>query len=230
LETLEKLNHPNIVRLLGIYFDKNSYYIVTEFVKLGSLSDVLDSEKMTFSQLMKIALQVCCGMRYLESNQIVHRDLAVRNILVSKEGEDYIAKISDFGLARSDNYYTQLGSTSELPIRWCSIEVFSKGKHSSKSDVWSFGVLLWEMVSGGIIPYTGRSLLEVVEYVTGGGRLPKPKDCPDELYNIMLLCWKDSPKDRPSFEDLYKIIEKVVPNGGSINSSSPNQYQKVTNR
>jgi len=221
-ETLGKVNHPNIVRLLGLYEgDDKSQYIVTEFVKGGSLSDLLEKTKLTTDQMLNIAVQVCSGMRHLESKNIVHRDLAARNILVAPNGELYIAKISDFGLAKSGEYYTQVGSTSELPIRWCAPEVFLRYKHSTKGDVWSFGVLLWEMFAGGIIPYTGRSQVEVVEFITGGGRLTQPKTCPDDVFELMQNCWKENPADRPNFETIFKQLSPTRSNSQVPHKAEP---------
>jgi serine/threonine protein kinase len=172
-------------------------------------------------------------MVYLHEKGIVHRDLALRNLLVDKTGTKYIVKISDFGMARTMNkgYYKTESKT--IPVRWCSPESLQFGKFTIHSDVWAFGVVMWEIFSYGMIPYYGLSNIEVIEKVTiEGYRLPSPANCPEEIYQWMLDCWNNEAVQRPSFQQLYERIEKKwvqaiqnqlgerIPNANQVNNNS----------
>jgi serine/threonine protein kinase len=146
-------------------------------------------------------------MCYLESNHVLHRDLACRNVLIAKESDGkFLAKISDFGLSRSSDLYQTAEKT--MPVKWTAIESLKFGTFTSKSDVWSFGVLLWELFSFGTIPYAGKSNASVIEEVAAGYRLPSPENCPEEVYQLMVKCWNADPNERPSFKEMAELVEK----------------------
>uniref|UniRef100_A0A3Q4I969 Src-related kinase lacking C-terminal regulatory tyrosine and N-terminal myristylation sites n=1 Tax=Neolamprologus brichardi TaxID=32507 RepID=A0A3Q4I969_NEOBR len=159
--------------------------------------------------LLSSRSQVAEGMAYLEDRSIVHRDLAARNILV---GDDLVCKVADFGLARiirvtlPDSVYTASRNT-KIPVRWTAPEAALHQRFSVKSDVWSFGVLLYEMMSRGKMPYEGKSNKEVMDLLTSGFRLPCPSRCPSNIYRIMMDCWAIEPSKRPSFHALHRVTE-----------------------
>lgn len=145
-------------------------------------------------------------MDYLESHHFVHRDLAARNILLASKNQ---AKISDFGLSRAlctDNNYYQASQGGKWPIKWYAPESYNYGTFSHASDVWSFGVTLWEMFSYGLAPYGDMKGVDVIKLVEIGQRLAKPTKCPDNVYQIMENCWNYNPKDRPSFRHLTQFF------------------------
>ncbi|XP_031334762.1 tyrosine kinase receptor Cad96Ca-like [Photinus pyralis] len=141
--------------------------------------------------------------------KIIHRDLAARNILIT---EDHVCKVADFGFARDviDSHVYERKSEGRLPIRWMAPESLYDNIFTVKSDVWSFGVLIWEVVTLGSTPYTGLSAAEVMKRVRDGYRLEKPEHCRRELYNIMYYCWDKDPKQRPSFEECVELLEKLI--------------------
>ena len=147
-------------------------------------------------------------MAYLHSKSVIHRDLACRNLLVDFENGSYTVKISDFGMARAiERYY--YSRSNQIPIRWSAPEVLCYKKYSQPSDVWSFGICLWEIYSNGEEPYIGFSNQEVVNIVQQGHRLSKPVGCPDSMYAIMRKCWSEEKHERPTFEELVTLISKA---------------------
>lgn len=207
MTTLGSLSHPNILRILGSYKSQDQVdYLVTEYCEHGNLQEVLRNDRdLSNLRRLEIALQIISGMIYLHDQNVLHRDLGARNCLVKKEGNKYLIKISDFGLSGKE-----IVSESQIPIRWSAIEVLKHSVYSKKSDVWSFGVLLWEIFNYGKIPYTDFSNLQVVEQVTAGNRLPKSDICTDEIYEVMLQCWKESPDERPNFEQILELISECL--------------------
>ena len=206
---LTKLQHPNIIQCFGICFS-DANYVVLELMKHGSLLNYIRSKNKSLAllQLMSMSRQIAAGMVYLHKNQCIHRDLAARNILV---GENIACKVADFGLAREisgEDFYTAQTGT-KIPVRWTSPEALKFSKFSKKSDVWSFGVLLWEIITYGYTPYPGISNREVMEKVESGYRMSCPANCPEELYSIMKDCWKDQPEQRPMFVVLEEQLELV---------------------
>ncbi|XP_009986255.1 PREDICTED: tyrosine-protein kinase ITK/TSK [Tauraco erythrolophus] len=207
-KVLMKLSHPKLVQLYGVCFENAPISLVFEFMENGCLSDYLRSQRGHFSKetLLGMCQDVCEGMAYLEQNSVIHRDLAARNCLV---GESHVVKVSDFGMSRIvlDDQYTSSTGT-KFPVKWSAPEVFSYSNYSTKSDVWSFGVLMWEVFSEGKIPYENRTNGEVVEEINAGFRLYKPKLASKAIYEVMSHCWRMRKDDRPSFSVLlYQLSE-----------------------
>ncbi|XP_041746257.2 megakaryocyte-associated tyrosine-protein kinase isoform X1 [Coregonus clupeaformis] len=201
-----KLQHKNLVRLLGVIVD-NGLHIVTELMAKGNLVNFLRTRGrsvISTGQLIRFALDVCEGMEYLESKRLVHRDLAARNILVSNEG---VAKVSDFGLTKVDS---KASDNAKLPVKWTAPEALKKAKFSTRSDIWSYGVLLWETFSYGRQPYPKMSVKEVKERVEQGYRMEAPEECPPSVYTLMRGCWEAEPRKRPSFCKLQEKIEREL--------------------
>ena len=207
-QIMKKLKHKKLLKLYGICTQEEPIYIVTELMKHGSLLDYLskgEGQHLKVPQLIKkIAAQVANGMAYLESQHCIHRDLAARNVLV---GEGNIVKIGSFGLARFlvDDHY--LEREENLPVKWTAPEAALFKRFAIKSDVWSFGVFLAELVTYGHEPYPEMTNGEVLARVEQGYRMPQPPGCPDPLYQIMLDCWKAIPKERPTFEYLKNQLK-----------------------
>lgn len=205
---MKKCKHDKLVRLYAVCTDKEPIYIVTELMSKGSLLDYLrgdEGDTLKFTQLVDIASQVASGMAYLEENKLIHRDLAARNVLV---GDNNLAKVADFGLARliEDDEYTPK-SGAKFPIKWTAPEAALYGRYTIKSDVWSYGILLVEIVSRGQTPYPGMMNKEVLEQVDRGYRMSKPGHCPDSMYEMMLKCWDKKPANRPTFEYLAQFFD-----------------------
>ncbi|XP_071201063.1 megakaryocyte-associated tyrosine-protein kinase-like isoform X2 [Salvelinus alpinus] len=203
---MTKLQHKNLVRLLGVILH-NGLHIVTELMAKGNLENFLRTRGryvISTDQLLRFALDVCEGMEYLESKRLVHRDLAARNILVSNEG---VAKVSDFGLTKLD---CKASDNAKLPVKWTAPEALKKEKFSTRSDVWSYGVLLWETFSYGRQPYPEMCLKEVKELVEQGYRMEAPEECPPGVYALMRCCWEAEPRKRPSFQKLQEKLEREL--------------------
>ncbi|XP_048108271.1 tyrosine-protein kinase receptor Tie-1 isoform X4 [Alosa alosa] len=223
LEVLCKLGqHPNIINLIGACENRGYLYIAIEYAPYGNLLDFLRKSRvletdpafakehgtastLTSQQLLQFAVDVANGMHYLSDKQFIHRDLAARNVLV---GENLVAKIADFGLSRGEEVYVKK-TMGRLPVRWMAIESLNYSVYTTKSDVWSFGVLLWEIVSLGGTPYCGMTCAELYEKLPQGYRMEKPKNCDDEVYELMRQCWRDRPYERPPFQQISVQLTRM---------------------
>ncbi|XP_078416980.1 tyrosine-protein kinase receptor Tie-1 isoform X3 [Cetorhinus maximus] len=224
LEVLCKLgHHPNIINLLGACENRGYLYIAIEYAPYGNLLDFLRKSRvletdpafarehgtastLTSQQLLQFASDVTKGMQYLSEKQFIHRDLAARNVLV---GENLVAKIADFGLSRGEEVYVKK-TMGRLPVRWMAIESLNYSVYTTKSDVWSFGVLLWEIVSLGGTPYCGMTCAELYEKLPQGFRMEKPLNCDDEVYEFMRQCWRDRPYERPTFAQISVQLNRML--------------------
>ena len=207
-QIMKSLQHPKLVQLYAVCTKEEPIYIITELMTQGSLLNYLQStegKKLHLCELIDIAAQTSEGMAYLESKKFIHRDLAARNILV---GDNNVVKVADFGLARLTRHdeYRIRGGT-KFPVKWTAPEAIFFYSYSIKSDVWSFGILLTELVTYGRTPYEGMTKSEVLEKLQHGYRMECPSNCPDALYDIMLSCWKGNPEERPTFEYLKYLLE-----------------------
>ena len=237
-------NHPNIIKIFGVCIADLPYFMVVEYMDKGDLAQFLRSSGSSFhrrlldpfatrsrtestlsnnpsslstSQLLDICKQIAAGMEYLADKNHVHRDLACRNCLVKSTSEGLTVKICDFGM--SHNLYTQdyyrVRGQAILPVRWMSPEAVVYGKFSTAGDVWSFGVVMWEVFSFAMQPYFGTSNEEVTKAIRRGDTLSRPADCPHKIYEMMKDCWNMVASDRPSFSELHSILKM---SNGSISS------------
>eukprot|EP00043_Microstomoeca_roanoka_P011550 m.108961 g.108961 ORF g.108961 m.108961 type:complete len:583 (+) comp15228_c1_seq1:176-1924(+) len=207
---MKKLLHPNLVKLIGVCSQSLPMYIIQEFVPHGDLLSFLrrpDSRKtIDETAQLYIAFQVADGMSCLEAQNTIHRDLAARNCLV---GDNLVIKIADFGMGRVvDDLYTARTGT-KMPIKWTSPEALCYDAFSIKSDVWSFGVLLWEIATFGDVPYPDMEARDVIHKLEDGYRMPEPPNCPAGLYQVMGECWEMNAKERPSFAELKLTLEEL---------------------
>ncbi|NXK24383.1 FES kinase, partial [Arenaria interpres] len=204
---LKQYNHPNIVRLIGVCTQKQPIYIVMELVQGGDFLSFLRSEgpHLRVKELLKMTENAAAGMEYLESKHCIHRDLAARNCLVTEKN---VLKISDFGMSREeeDGVYASTGGMKQIPVKWTAPEALNYGRYSSESDVWSFGILLWEAFSLGAVPYANLSNQQMREAVEQGMRLDPPEQCPEEVYRLMQRCWEYDPRKRPSFSTIHQDL------------------------
>ncbi|KAM9275669.1 tyrosine-protein kinase Fes/Fps [Morus bassanus] len=204
---LKQYNHPNIVRLIGVCTQKQPIYIVMELVQGGDFLSFLRSEgpHLRVKELIKMTENAAAGMEYLESKHCIHRDLAARNCLVTEKNT---LKISDFGMSRQeeDGIYASTAGMKQIPVKWTAPEALNYGRYSSESDVWSFGILLWEAFSLGAVPYTNLSNQQTREAVEQGVRLDPPEQCPEEVYRLMQRCWEYDPRKRPSFSTVHQDL------------------------
>ncbi|XP_069833695.1 tyrosine-protein kinase Tec isoform X1 [Dendropsophus ebraccatus] len=209
-KVMMKLTHPKLVQLYGVCTEKRPIYIVTEFMEHGCLLNYLRQRHGQFNPdiLLSMCQDVCEAMNYLEENSFIHRDLAARNCLVNDLG---VVKVSDFGMTRyvlDDQYTSSCGA--KFPVKWSPPEVFNYSRFSSKSDVWSFGVLMWEVFTEGKMPFESYSNVEVVEMVSRGERLYRPRLASNRIYTIMMACWHEKPEGRPKFYDLLVHIGQIL--------------------
>ncbi|KAK2856279.1 hypothetical protein Q5P01_005014 [Channa striata] len=205
---MKNLNHPHIVKLVGI-IEEHPVWIVMELYQYGELGNYLNQNqnKLTNSTLVLFSVQICKALVYLEGVNMVHRDIAVRNVLVA--GPDCV-KLGDFGLSRyieNEEYYK--ASVTRLPIKWMAPESINFRRFTTASDVWMFAVCVWEIMSRGKQPFFWLENRDVINQLEQGIRLPKPENCPPALYSLMTRCWSYDPKERPSFTELVVKISDV---------------------
>ncbi|XP_048732649.1 tyrosine-protein kinase CSK-like isoform X1 [Ostrea edulis] len=202
---MTSLRHPNLVQLIGVVLG-DTIRLVTEFMGKGNLVEYLRSRGRSVIQKkdqIDFATDTCAAMEYLESKKLVHRDLAARNILIN---ESNTAKVSDFGLAKYGDYSTEGG---KFPIKWTAPEALKNNNFSNKSDMWSYGILLWELYSFGRVPYPRIPLADVVMHVEKGYRMEAPEGCPKQVYNLMLKAWNLNPSERPTFKDALQELQNL---------------------
>ncbi|XP_028318311.1 tyrosine-protein kinase ABL1 isoform X1 [Gouania willdenowi] len=207
---MKEIKHPNLVQLLGVCTREPPFYIITEFMTHGNLLDYLrecNREEVNAVVLLHMATQISSAMEYLEKKNFIHRDLAARNCLV---GENHLVKVADFGLSRlmtGDTYTAHAGA--KFPIKWTAPESLAYNKFSIKSDVWAFGVLLWEIATYGMSPYPGIDLSQVYELLEKDYRMDRPEGCPEKVYELMTACWRWNPAERPSFAETHQAFETM---------------------
>ncbi|XP_032889027.1 ephrin type-A receptor 6 [Amblyraja radiata] len=215
-----QFDHPNIIRLEGVVTKSRPVMIVVEYMENGSLDSFLRKHDGHFTviQLVGMLRGIASGMKYLSDMGYVHRDLAARNILVNS---NLVCKVSDFGLSRvleddPEAAYTTTGG--KIPIRWTAPEAIAYRKFSSASDVWSYGIVMWEVMSYGERPYWEMSNQDVILSIEEGYRLPSPMGCPATLHQLMLHCWQKERNHRPKFTDIVSFLDKVIRNPSSLQS------------
>lgn len=209
-KVMMNLSHENLVQLYGVCTKERPIFIITEYMSNGCLLNYLHDSRRRFpaSELLEMCKDICAAMAYLESKQFLHRDLAARNCLVNENG---IVKVADFGLSRyvlDDEYTSSLGT--KFPVRWSPPEVLMYSKFSSKSDVWSFGVLMWEIFTLGRMPYERFNNFEVTDHIAKGLRLYRPQMATEKIYAIMYSCWHEIPDERPTFMILHNHIAEQI--------------------
>ncbi|XP_030044091.1 high affinity nerve growth factor receptor [Microcaecilia unicolor] len=224
-ELLTVLQHEHIVKFYGVCTDGEPLIMVFEYMKHGDLNRFLRSHgpdarildngngqsfgQLSLSQMLQIATQIASGMVYLASLHFVHRDLATRNCLV---GNNMVVKIGDFGMSRdiySTDYY-RVGGRTMLPIRWMPPESILYRKFTTESDIWSFGVVLWEIFTYGKQPWYQLSNAEAIECITQGRELERPRTCPSEVYDIMQGCWQREPQQRMNIKEVHSKLQALV--------------------
>ncbi|XP_073321435.1 LOW QUALITY PROTEIN: ALK tyrosine kinase receptor-like [Pagrus major] len=234
---ISKFSHQNIVRCIGVSLQAMPRFILLELMTGGDLKTFLRETRprlehpssLTMVDLLNVARDIAKGCQYLEENQFIHRDIAARNCLLTCKGPGRMAKIGDFGMAR-DIYrasYYRKGGRAMLPVKWMPPEAFMEGIFTSKTDTWSFGVLLWEIFSLGYMPYPSRSNQEVLEFVTNGGRMDPPKNCPGPVYRIMTQSWQHQPEDRPNFSTILERIDYCLQDPDVVTVPLPIEYGPI---
>ncbi|KAM4677027.1 fibroblast growth factor receptor 4 isoform 1-T3 [Discoglossus pictus] len=218
--------HKNIINLLGVCTQEGPLFVIVEYASKGNLREFLRArrpptpedafdvtkvpdELLSFKDLVSCAYQVARGMEYLESKRCIHRDLAARNVLVA---EDNVIKIADFGLARGvhDIDYYKKTSNGRLPVKWMAPEALFDRVYTHQSDIWSFGVLTWEIFTLGGSPYPGIPVEELFKLLREGHRMDKPSNCTHELYMLMRECWHAVPSQRPTFKQLVEHLDRIL--------------------
>ncbi|XP_044164835.1 platelet-derived growth factor receptor alpha-like [Acropora millepora] len=226
LELMKTLKpHPHVIKLLGCVTESEPLLVLIEYIPYGDLlgylrksrglndtyyedQDIKPKTSLTSQQLVKFAWQIADGMSYLSLRKVVHRDLAARNVLV---GEKETCKITDFGMARDvqeENIYERK-TKGRLPVKWTAYESLLYGQYTTKSDVWSYGVVLYEISTIGGPPYPRMEGRKIANLLQQGYRMPKPEHVDDDLYQIMMNCWQSEPEARPSFSDLTQQLKRM---------------------
>uniref|UniRef100_A0A8C7NXN6 Ephrin type-A receptor 7 n=1 Tax=Oncorhynchus mykiss TaxID=8022 RepID=A0A8C7NXN6_ONCMY len=213
-----QFDHPNVVHLEGVVTRGKPVMIVIEYMENCSLDAFLRKHdgQFTVIQLVGMLRGIAAGMRYLSDMGYVHRDLAARNVLVNS---NLVCKVSDFGLSRvidddPEAVYTTTGG--KIPVRWTAMEAIQYRKFTSASDVWSYGIVMWEVMSYGERPYWDMSNQDVIKAIEEGYRLPAPMDCPPGLHQLMLDCWQKDRADRPKFDQIVGILDKMIRNPNTL--------------
>uniref|UniRef100_A0A8C5B0D7 receptor protein-tyrosine kinase n=1 Tax=Gadus morhua TaxID=8049 RepID=A0A8C5B0D7_GADMO len=217
---MKDFHHPNVIRLQGVCLEEGSGHfpkpmVILPFMKHGDLHSFLlrtrlgDSNFLPTQTLLKFMVDIATGMEYLSGRNFLHRDLAARNCMLR---DDMSVCVADFGLSKkiySGDYYRQ-GRIAKMPVKWIAMESLADRVFTIKSDVWAFGVTMWEISTRGMTPYPGVQNHEIYDYLLEGHRLKQPADCLDDLYEIMYSCWRVDPLDRPLFPQLLERLEKLA--------------------
>ncbi|XP_074803310.1 tyrosine-protein kinase Mer isoform X1 [Natator depressus] len=244
---MKDFDHLNVIKLLGVCIELSSRQIpkpmvVLPFMKYGDLHSFLlrsrfetGPQHVPLQTLLKFMVDIALGMEYLSTRQFLHRDLAARNCMLR---DDMTVCVADFGLSKkiySGDYYRQ-GRIAKMPVKWIAIESLADRVYTTKSDVWAFGVTMWEIATRGMTPYPGVQNHEIYDYLLHGHRLKQPEDCLDELYEVMYSCWRADPRERPAFPELKLHLEKLLESlpkvSGSedviyINTSLPEESEEL---
>ncbi|XP_047650140.1 tyrosine-protein kinase receptor UFO isoform X1 [Phacochoerus africanus] len=219
---MKEFDHPNVMRLIGVCFQGSvregfpAPVVILPFMKHGDLHSFLLYSRLgdqpvflPTQMLVKFMADIASGMEYLSTKRFIHRDLAARNCMLN---ENMSVCVADFGLSKkiyNGDYYRQ-GRIAKMPVKWIAIESLADRVYTSKSDVWSFGVTMWEIATRGQTPYPGVENSEIYDYLRQGNRLKQPVDCLDGLYALMSRCWELNPRDRPSFAELREDLENTL--------------------
>ncbi|XP_054678341.1 tyrosine-protein kinase Mer isoform X1 [Grus americana] len=227
---MKDFDHPNVIKLLGVCIELSSQQVpkpmvILPFMKYGDLHSFLLRSRLEMAPqfvplqtLVKFMVDIALGMEYLSGRHFLHRDLAARNCMLR---DDMTVCVADFGLSKkiySGDYYRQ-GRIAKMPVKWIAIESLADRVYTTKSDVWAFGVTMWEIATRGMTPYPGVQNHEIYEYLFHGQRLKKPEGCLDELYEIMSACWRTDPAARPTFSQLKVHLEKLLENLPTVRGS-----------
>ncbi|XP_071961209.1 hepatocyte growth factor receptor-like [Antedon mediterranea] len=210
---MKDFKHENVLALIGVCINKEGIpLVILPFMKHGDLLMYIRDPvyDLTARELLTFGLHIARGMSYLTGLKFVHRDLAARNCMLD---ETLTVKVADFGLSRDiyeRDYYSAKDKNAKLPVRWMALECLERNIYNTKTDVWSFGVVLWELLTRGITPYPAVDNWDIGRFLAQGRRLPQPQFCPDEVYHVMQQCWGFSPQGRPNFEELSKKLSIIL--------------------
>lgn len=206
LDVMQQFEHPHIIKLIGVCSD-SPIWIVMELARLGEMRAYLqsNSSRLDLATLLLFSFQLSTALSYLESKKFVHRDIAARNVLVSTP---HVVKLADFGLSRVlDNQSYYKSSKGKLPIKWMAPESINFRRFTTASDVWMFGVCMWEILMLGVKPFQGIKNNDIISKLENGERLPLPANCPPRLYSLMSQCWSYEPSKRPTFKHIRQVLK-----------------------